>query len=174
VVEVGANNKHAICGGSRRGEYNTHCKSESQTTVPHKYIRDTLTFKYKECKFCGTRTQLTCIKCGYCYSCHWKKEEVGKQLLDTRYYGSNSPPLIPSRKNELTDKIKQKEEDEEQPQEQKRQQQQQQLIMNVFGQVSKPICTYYRCHHKFSLHGSSRCRCRHPTNKTLGIFMRYP
>ena len=46
--------------------------------------------------------------------------------------------LIPSRKNELTDKEKQKEEKEEQSQEQK-QHQQQQLTMNVFGQVSEPI-----------------------------------
>jgi len=78
--------------------------------------------------------------------------------------------LIPSRKNKLTKEEKQKGEDKKQSQEQK---QQQQLIMNIFGQVSEPICTYYRCHHKFSLHGSSRCRCRHPPNKTLGIFMRY-
>src|SRR5215216_2233837 len=148
-------------------------KSESQTIVPHEYIRDTLTFRYGECRFCGTRTQLTCIKCGFCYSCHWKNEEVEKQLFDNKYHETYSSLLIPSRKNELTDKEKQKEEKEEQPQEQK-QQQHQQLTMNVFGQVSEPICTYYRCHHKFSLHGSSRCRCRHPTNKTLGIFMRYP
>ena len=146
-------------------------KSESQTTVPHEYIRDTLTFRYGECRFCGTRTQLTCIKCSFCYSCHWKNEEVEKQLIDNRYYESNSPPLKSGIKNGLTEEEKQKEEKEEQPQEQK---QQQQLIKNVFGQVSEPICTYYRCHHKFSLHGSGRCRCRHPTNKTLGIFMRYP
>jgi hypothetical protein len=106
--------------------------------------------------------------------CHWKKEEVEKQLLDSRYHESNSPPLKSGIKNGLTEKKLQREE-EEQLQEQKQQQQQQQrLIKNVFGQVSEPICTYYRCHHKFSLHGSSRCRCKHPTNKTLGIFMRYP
>ncbi len=22
--------------------------------------------------------QFTCVKCGYCYSCHWKKEQVEK------------------------------------------------------------------------------------------------
>ena len=22
------------------------------------------------------RTEFTCIKCGYCYSCHWKKEQM--------------------------------------------------------------------------------------------------
>jgi hypothetical protein len=146
-------------------------KPKLQTTVPHEYIRDTLTFKYRECKFCGTRTELTCIKCGFCYSCHWKKEEVEKQLLDNRYHDYDSHPLKSSRENRLIEEEKQKGE-EERPQEQK-QQQQQQLTINVFGQVSEPICTYYRCHHKFSIHSSSRCRCRHPTNKTLGIFMGY-
>jgi hypothetical protein len=42
---------------------------------------------------------------------------------------------------------------------------------DALGQPAEPICTYYRCHHKFSLHGSRRCRCKHPTNKTLGIFV---
>jgi hypothetical protein len=45
--------------------------------------------------------------------------------------------------------------------------------LNVLGQPAEPICTYYRCHHKFSLHGSRRCRCKHPINKTLGIQVRY-
>ena len=45
--------------------------------------------------------------------------------------------------------------------------------LNVLGQPAEPICTYYRCHHKFSLHGSRRCRCKHPTNRTLGIQVRY-
>ena len=45
--------------------------------------------------------------------------------------------------------------------------------LNVLGQPAEPICAYYRCHHKFSLHGSRSCRCKHPTNKTLGIELRY-
>jgi hypothetical protein len=45
--------------------------------------------------------------------------------------------------------------------------------LNALGQPAEPICTYYRCHHKFSLHGSRSCRCRHPMNKTLGIQVRY-
>lgn len=144
--------------------------TESQTMVPHEYIRDTLTFRYGECKSCGTRTEFTCIKCGYSYSCHWKKEELQKQ------FNNNKPeifsPLLKSgRKNGLTEEEKQK---EEQLQGQKQQQQHQQRIVNIFGQVSEPICAYYRYHHKFSLHSSSRCRCRHPTNRTLGIFMGYP
>ena len=107
---------------------------ESQATLPHEYIRDTLTFRHRECKSCETRTELTCITCGFCYSCHWKKEEVEKQLFDNKYHKTYSS-LIPSRKNELTDKDGK----EEQPLEQKQQQQQ---IRNVLGQVSEPICTY--------------------------------
>jgi hypothetical protein len=45
--------------------------------------------------------------------------------------------------------------------------------LNVLGQPAEPICNYYGCHHKFSLHGSRRCRCKHPTNKALGIQVRY-
>jgi hypothetical protein len=41
--------------------------------------------------------------------------------------------------------------------------------LDVLGQPAEPICTYYRCHHKFSLHGTRSCRCKHPMNKTLGI-----
>jgi hypothetical protein len=50
-----------------------------------------------------------------------------------------------------------------------------QLIIDVFGKETEPICTYYRCRHKFSLHGLSThgCRCKHPRNKTLGVFMEY-
>jgi hypothetical protein len=45
--------------------------------------------------------------------------------------------------------------------------------LDVLGQPTEPICTYYRCHHKFSLHGTRSCRCKHPMNKTLGISVRY-
>jgi hypothetical protein len=50
-----------------------------------------------------------------------------------------------------------------------------QLIIDVFGKETEPICTYNRCRHKFSLHGLSThgCRCKHPRNKTLGVFMKY-
>ena len=53
--------------------------------------------------------------------------------------------------------------------------QQPQLIIDVFGKETEPICTYYRCRHKFSLHGLNThgCRCKHPRNKTLGVFMKY-
>jgi hypothetical protein len=53
-------------------------------------------------------------------------------------------------------------------------QKQPQLIIDVFGKETEPICTYNRCRHKFSLHGLSThgCRCKHPRNKTLGVFMK--
>jgi hypothetical protein len=105
--------------------------------LPHEYERDTLSFRYEECKSCRSRTQLTCIKCGFCYSCHWKKEEVERR--------------------ELRNKLE--------------------SIYLSLSLSSEPICTYHRCHHKFSLHGlgrSYRCKCKHPMNKTLGVFKRYP
>ena len=46
-------------------------------------------------------------------------------------------------------------------------------VLNVLGQQDEPICTYYRCHHKLSVHGTRSCRCKHPMNKILGILMRY-
>ena len=45
--------------------------------------------------------------------------------------------------------------------------------LDALGQPAEPICTYYRCHHRFSLHGSRKCRCKHPTNRTLGIEVEY-
>jgi len=35
-------------------------------------------------------------------------------------------------------------------------------VLNVLGQQDEPICTYYRCNHKFSVHGTRSCRCKHP------------
>jgi hypothetical protein len=45
--------------------------------------------------------------------------------------------------------------------------------LDVLGQPAEPICTYYRCHHKFSLHGTRSCRCKYPMNETLGIPLGY-
>ncbi len=52
---------------------------KSTPSTSHEYLRDTLSFRYQECKSCRNRTELTCIKCGFCYSCHWKKEELEKK-----------------------------------------------------------------------------------------------
>jgi ferredoxin len=37
---------------------------------------------YRVCKDCNKRTPHVCIKCGFCYSCHWKieEEEEGTEL----------------------------------------------------------------------------------------------
>ena len=43
----------------------------------HEFLGDTLPYStYLECSSCKNRTQLICVKCSYCYSCHWKKEQL--------------------------------------------------------------------------------------------------
>ena len=142
-------------------------ESKSETRTPHEYIRDTISFRFRDCKFCGARTELTCIKCGFCYSCHWKKEEAEKRLLHNKLGEIFPPSLLSTGKNGLTDR-----EPEQSPSSSP---QHQQLIVDVYGRTSEPICAYHRCDHKFSLHsqGSHGCKCKHPTNKTLGVFVRY-
>jgi hypothetical protein len=146
----------------------TFSATESKSTrTPHEYIRDTLTFSYHECVSCRNRTNLTCIKCGYCYSCHWKKEKEEKRLLDSTL--NEIFPLSPSStmKNALI--VKEVKESPLSPQ-----QYQQQLIVDVHDRTSEPICTYYRCNHKFSIHGQGNytCKCKHPTNKAHGVSLR--
>jgi hypothetical protein len=48
-----------------------------------------------------------------------------------------------------------------------------QLIVDVHGRISEPVCTYRGCDHKFSDHGFGGCRCKHPSNKALGVFNKY-
>src|SRR5215216_7212541 len=50
-------------------------EEQEKLLTPHEYIGDA-SMGYKDCILCGHRTEFTCIKCGYCYSCHWKKEQV--------------------------------------------------------------------------------------------------
>ena len=147
-------------------------EEQGRILTPHEYIRDTMSFRYQDCVFCGNRTEFTCIKCGYCYSCHWKKEQVEQlELRDNLkdFYASMS---------------KASNDDDNQNQNQKpklKQQGGKDLkkglekwgTVDVLGQPAEPICTYYRCNHKFSIHGSRSCRCKHPTNKTLGVKVRY-
>src|SRR5512145_3006070 len=47
----------------------------------HEYIRETSSWKYDICKCCEYRTSFTCIRCKYCWSCHWKKERLEKNEL---------------------------------------------------------------------------------------------
>ncbi len=145
-------------------------EEQGRILTPHEYIRDTMSFRYQDCVLCGNRTEFTCIKCGYCYSCHWKKEQVEQlELRDNLkdFYASMS-----------------KASNDDDNQNQKLQLQQpggadlkkgleKWGTVDVLGQPAEPICTYYRCNHKFSIHGSRTCRCKHPTNKTLGVKVRY-
>jgi hypothetical protein len=137
---------------------------------PHEYIRDTLYFRYQDCISCGNRTGFRCIKCGYCYSCHWKKEQVEEielrnNLKDFHASLSKSKGESTHRNNEL----------EWKQQDVKSGEKKSEIwgTLDILGRQAEPICTYYRCHHRFSLHGSSRCRCKHPNNKALGVFVRY-
>jgi hypothetical protein len=144
-----------------------HTREEQQRLLtPHEYTGESISLRYQNCVSCGHRTEFTCIKWCYCYSCHWKREQVEKiELRDNPkdFYASLS------RSGNDDDKQKQKLEQYEV----KDQELEKWGTLNVLGQPAEPICTYYRCHHKFSLHGSRKCRCKHPINKTLGIQVRY-
>jgi hypothetical protein len=134
----------------------------------HDYLRDTLVISYNECKFCGNRTQFACVRCGYCYSCHWKKEKLEKDRLE---------PLV-MLKHTFLEKFPQPTIIEQSHRQQlitEQQEQQEQKIIDVFGQKTEPICNYHRCHHKFSLHGIGTrvCRCNHPQNHTTGVSYYY-
>lgn len=50
--------------------------------ILHDYLRDTSVSTYKECIYCKSRTQFTCVTCRYCYSCHWKREELDRVQLE--------------------------------------------------------------------------------------------
>jgi hypothetical protein len=58
--------------------------NESDTKTAHEYIRDILPFRYQKCISCGNRTDLTCVRCSYCYSCHWKKEKEERRLVEDK------------------------------------------------------------------------------------------
>jgi hypothetical protein len=128
-----------------------------------------MSFRYQDCVFCGNRTEFTCIKCGYCYSCHWKKEQAEEiELRDNlKYFSlSSSKASNDENRNQKPQLQQQGGEDQEKGLEKYG-------TVDVLGRPAEPICTYYRCNHKFSIHGSRSCRCKHPTNKALGIQVRY-
>ena len=41
----------------------------------HEYLRDTLGSKYIECFSCKKSNLFACVRCKYCWSCHWMKEK---------------------------------------------------------------------------------------------------
>jgi hypothetical protein len=145
-----------------------HTREEQQRLLkPHDYTGEAFSLRYQNCISCGHRTEFTCIKCGYCYSCHWKREQVEAiELRDNLkdFYASVSKASNKDNEKQKIQPVATKDLD---------QWSEGWGTLNVLGQPAEPICTYYRCHHKFSLHGSRRCRCKHPTNKTLGIQVRY-
>jgi hypothetical protein len=146
---------------------NNHSVAESKesgTKTAHEYIRNILPFSYRDCISCGNRTNLACIRCSYCYSCHWKKEKEERRLLEDKISEIFPSPLFYVRKNVPIDKEAKRQPLAERPR---------QLVVDVNGRTSEPICRYHGCDHKFSLHGSGSCKCKHPTNKALGIFMRF-
>ena len=145
-----------------------HTREEQQRRLaPHEYTGESLSLRYQDCISCHRRTEFTCVKCGYCYSCHWKREQVEEfELRDNLKDFYASQPT--ASKNDS-----QKSELQQAGITSRDQRTERWGALNVLGQPAEPICTYYRCHHKFSLHGSRRCRCKHPTNKTLGIQVRY-
>jgi hypothetical protein len=145
-----------------------HTREEQHGLLtPHEYTGEAFSLRYQDCTSCGHRTEFTCVKCGYCYSCHWKREQLEKIELRNNlknFYASLSKS---SNKDNEKWKIQQditKDVD---------QQFEGWGTLDVLDQLAEPICTYYTCHHKFSLHGSRRYRCKHPINKTLGIQVRY-
>ena len=132
----------------------------------HEYLRDTLIYRYTECESCTNRTEFTCIKCGFCWSCHWKKEQAEKiESYTNKFLNSSSvPPFLKKYSQSSV---------EEKPQ---------QLhplfyrpttttVIDVFGEEAEPICNYLRCHHKFSVHGLGKriCQCKHAQNITIGV-----
>jgi hypothetical protein len=131
-----------------------------QNNSEHDYLRDTLASTYRKCISCKIRTQFTCVKCGYCYSCHWKKEELEKV---------ESEPL-PTANSAFEEKYSQPRIIMEQSSSQQLQQHQTKVI-DVYGKQIEPICNYRTCHHKFSVHGygNHNCKCRHPLNYATGV-----
>ena len=66
-----------------------HTKEEQQKLfTPHEYTGEVLSLRYQDCISCHRRTEFTCVKCGYCYSCHWKREQLRDKLKD--FYLSSS------------------------------------------------------------------------------------
>ena len=135
-----------------------------KNTDMHEYLRDTIANRYDECKSCNIRTEFTCVRCNYCWSCHWKKEIIEKKEKEIAIDRSRS--LLVENKGILN------------PSEIMNQHRVDENIsnlvqmINVFGEQIEPVCNYYRCHHKFSEHGyksHSSCKCKHQQNNIAGI-----
>jgi hypothetical protein len=141
----------------------------------HEYIRETSSWKYDICKCCSYRTFLTCVKCKYCWSCHWGRLERNELLRNK---------IQPSGNQRVADQVKSKivaagtaplqQQDETKTMDSRHFPQK--IIINVFGEEDPdPICNYLSCNHAFSLHINRNnqckgaCRCRHPQNPVIGL-----
>lgn len=143
-----------------------YTKVEQQKLLkPHEYTGESLSLRYQDCISCHRRTEFTCVKCGYCYSCHWRKERI--EEIELRDHVKDFYVSLSERNNDEKQKPQLKQDKVEDKEMGKWR------TLDVLGQPAEPICNFYGCHHKFSLHGSRRCRCKHPTNKALGIQVRY-
>jgi hypothetical protein len=125
--------------------------------LQHDYLRDTLVSTYKECISCNIRTQFTCVKCGYCYSCHWKKEEferVESERANSAVLEKYPPPATIVIEQPSAGQHKSK-------------------AIDIYGQQIEPICSYRTYHHQFSIHGQgNQCKCRHPLNYAAGVSLK--
>ena len=130
--------------------------------ILHDFLRDTLVSAYKECIDCKSRTQFTCVKCGYCYSCHWKKEELDRVRLETSTTADSAISQVATTTTTIV-------EQSPPPTAYKQQPQQQEKAIDVYGQETEPICSYRRCHHKFSEHRNHNCKCHHAVNYATGV-----
>jgi hypothetical protein len=130
--------------------------------ILHDFLRNTLVSTYKECIYCKSRTQFTCVKCGYCYSCHWKKEELDRVRLETSTTANSAISQVATTTTTIV-------EQPTAPTAYKQQPQQQEKAIDVYGQETEPICSYRRCHHKFSEHRNRNCKCHHAVNYATGV-----
>jgi len=132
---------------------------DSPSFESHEYLRDTLSLAYKNAT-CTGRTELTCIKCGLCWSCHWMVKQMDKSNLagSSRIQSSTDGAENDKQQEYIVDKLNQY------------------LRMNVtdvFGKETEHICDYLRCHHRFSEHGLRirKCQCKHPRSSTAGAYL---
>lgn len=144
----------------------------------HEYIRETSSWKYDVCRCCDYRTSFTCIRCKYCWSCHWKKERLERNELLRNGTLPNVKQQVASdatNTNELVSGVPQLKREKVEFVEQ--QVSPKKTIINVFGEEEPdPICNYLNCNHAFSLHTDNSnhckgaaCNCRHPQNSVIGL-----
>jgi hypothetical protein len=128
----------------------------------HEYLRSISAFRYTLCENCKSRTQFGCTRCGYCWSCHFQKEQSERDWLEKLFNIRDVSSISYQLRSETlrdTDRLGYRNRNEEV------------RVVDVFGEDSEPICNYLRCHHKFSIHGeeSHICRCKHPQNRVIGV-----